>query len=204
MRLAKIATQPDGASQPDRATLSRREFLTYAWGTALVLLTAQSAATSYLFLYPRFRAGEFGGKFGLGTATALPGTDAAPLPNSDGKFWLVNTEEGPKAIYMVCTHLCCLYKWSEQHGRFECPCHGSTFARNGDYICGPAPRSLDQFVVEVQANEEVVAATSETATVIVPPSIKGTEVQLIVNTGKRLMGKAKTLSPVNDQGVCNA
>lgn len=204
IRVEKPASQPDATTPPEHAKLSRREFLTYAWGTALVLLTAESAATSYLFLYPRFRAGEFGGKFGLGTAAVLPDVNAAPLPNSDGKFWLVNTEEGPKAIYMVCTHLGCLYKWSEQHERFECPCHGSTFARNGDYICGPAPRSLDQFVVEVKANDELIATTTEAETVIVPPSIKGTEVQLVVNTGKRLMGKPKNLSPVNDQGVCNA
>lgn len=188
----------------ERAKLSRREFLTYAWGTALVLLTAESAATSYLFLYPRFRAGEFGGKFGLGAATTFPEVGAAPVPNSGGKFWLVNTEEGPKAIYMVCTHLGCLYKWSEQNERFECPCHGSTFARNGDYICGPAGRSLDQFVVEVTANGELVGSTTALDGNIVPPSIPGTEVELVVNTGKRIMGNSKDLSPVNDQAVCNA
>ena len=196
--------QSDVAINTEGAKLSRREFLTYAWGTALVLLTAESAATSYLFLYPRFRAGEFGGKFGLGDATTLPDAKAAPLPNSNGKFWLVNTEEGPKAIYMVCTHLGCLYKWSEAHERFECPCHGSTFARNGDYICGPAGRSLDQFVVEVTSNGAVVGSTTEQGGQIVPPSLPSTEVQLVVNTGKRLLGNAKNLSPANDQSVCNA
>ncbi|MCB0065333.1 MAG: Rieske 2Fe-2S domain-containing protein, partial [Caldilineaceae bacterium] len=134
-------TQPERSQEEiERAMMNRREFLTYAWGAALAILAAETAATSYLFLAPRFRAGEFGGKFLLGAASSMPTTDTAPIPNSDGKFWLVNTEEGTRAIYMVCTHLGCLYKWNDERDRFECPCHGSVFTREGDYVKGPAPR----------------------------------------------------------------
>lgn len=175
--------------------INRREFLTYAWGATLALLAAETAVTSYLFLAPRFRAGEFGGKFSLGLASTLPATDAAPQPNSDGKYWLVNTEEGTRAIYMVCTHLGCLYKWNDEANKFQCPCHGSEFTREGDYIKGPAPRSLDQFVVEVVENGSTVAATSETATGATPPTSVPDSAQLVVNTGKRIMGQPKNLSP---------
>ena len=41
-------TQSDAVANKESAKLSRREFLTYAWGTALVLLTAESAATRRL------------------------------------------------------------------------------------------------------------------------------------------------------------
>ncbi|MEZ4583337.1 MAG: Rieske 2Fe-2S domain-containing protein [Caldilineaceae bacterium] len=59
---------------------------------------------------------------------------------TDGKFWWVNiTDEGPKAIYMVCTHLGCLYKWVGERNRFECPCHGSKFTREGFDEGSPAP-----------------------------------------------------------------
>jgi len=68
----------------------------------------------------------------------------------------------------------------------------------------PAGRSLDQFVVEVTSNGELVSSTTEQAGNIVPPSIEGAEVQLVINTGKRIMGNAKHLSPVNDQAICNA
>lgn len=165
-------------------TINRREFLTYAWGAALAVLTVEAGITSYLFLYPRFRAGEFGGKFLLGNTDTLPTTDAAPQPNTDGKFWLVNTEDGVKALYMVCTHLGCLYKWEAGEQLFRCPCHGSEYTRTGDYIKGPAPRSLDQFVVEAVAQGETVVTT-----------------ELVVDTGKRIVGQPKELSPARRQSA---
>lgn len=129
----------------EQAAMTRREFLTYAWGAALGLLAVETGLASYFFMYPRFRAGEFGGEFYL-PSTEIPSLDAAPSPQTAGKFWLVNTEdEGPKALYMVCTHLGCLYKWQASNNRFECPCHGSKFSKAGFYIEGPAPRSLDRF-----------------------------------------------------------
>ena len=141
-----------------QAALTRREFLTYAWGAALGLLTVETALVSYFFMYPRFRAGEFGGKFFL-PPTDIPSTDAAPVPETAGKFWLVNIEEeGPKALYMVCTHLGCLYKWQASNNRFECPCHGSKFSKAGYYIEGPAPRSLDTFEL-AEENGQIVVDT---------------------------------------------
>ncbi|MEZ4673631.1 MAG: Rieske 2Fe-2S domain-containing protein [Caldilineaceae bacterium] len=182
-------------------TINRREFLTYAWGAALAVLAAEAAATSYFFLYPRFRVGEFGGKFRLGSVDALPATNDAPQPNTDGKFWLVNTEDGVKAIYMVCTHLGCLYKWEASENRFKCPCHASQFTRTGDYIKGPAPRSLDQFVVEAIENGEVVSTTIESAEGIEPPAIRSATTQFVVDTGKRIVGQPKELSPAREQST---
>lgn len=152
------------------AGISRREFITYAWGAALGLLTVETALMSYFFMYPRFKAGEFGGKFFL-PPTEVPPLDAAPKGETAGKFWLVNTEEGPKAIYMVCTHLGCLYKWEPSNNRFECPCHGSKFSKDGFYIEGPAPRSLDSFVL-----------TEENG-------------QIVVDTGKKITGNPAAESP---------
>ncbi len=137
--------------------MNRREFLTYAFGGAMGLLALQAGVVSFFFMYPRFKAGEFGGLFFMGPESSVPPADAAPIAVSDGKFWWVNVEgEGPKAIYMVCTHLGCLYKWVGENNRFECPCHGSKFTRSGDYIEGPAPRSLDHFELTVEDGEFVV------------------------------------------------
>jgi cytochrome b6-f complex iron-sulfur subunit len=108
-------------------------------------------------LYPRFKAGEFGGKFFIGPESILPDQSAAPQPFTAGKFWLVRTQEdAPKALYMVCTHLGCLYKWVESNNRFECPCHGSKFSHDGFYIEGPAPRSLDSFEISIENGEVAV------------------------------------------------
>jgi len=165
----KAATESQGPSQQE---MNRREFLTYAWGGALGLLGLQAAVGSFLYMYPRFRAGEFGGKFFIGPESALPDTSAAPQPDTTGKFWLVTTEEGdPRALYMVCTHLGCLYKWEASNGRFECPCHGSKFTRDGHYIEGPAPRSLDYFEITYE------------------------EGQVVVDTGKKNLGNPAGQSP---------
>ncbi len=146
-----------------KSQMNRREFLTYAWGAALGLAVLQTAAVSFFFMYPRFKAGEFGGAFFMGPETAVPPTDAPPQNEPDGKFWWVNVEEeGPHAIYVVCTHLGCLYKWVDENYRFECPCHGSKFTREGFYIEGPAPRSLDQFEVTLVDGTYVVDTGAKT------------------------------------------
>jgi cytochrome b6-f complex iron-sulfur subunit len=162
----------DTPEQKAKKAMNRREFLTYAWGATLGLLALQAGVGIFYFMYPRFKAGEFGGKFFLGPVEDLPPTDAAPIAETAGKFWLVNTtDEGPKALYMVCTHLGCLYKWAQSNNRFECPCHGSKFSREGFYIEGPAGRSLDTF----ELTEE--------------------EGQVVVNTGKRILGGPASESP---------
>ena len=174
------APRPASASEPavpalTQADMTRCEFLSYAWGAALGLLTLEGGVISYLFLYPRFREGEFGGVFRV-PALTLPGPTDAPVPNSDGKFWLIQTDEGsPKALYMVCTHLGCLYKWTPSNNRFECPCHGSKFSHDGFYIEGPAPRSLDSFEFTVEND------------------------QLIINTGAKILGAPSAESPARAQ-----
>ncbi|MEM7126641.1 MAG: Rieske 2Fe-2S domain-containing protein [Chloroflexota bacterium] len=137
---------------PAKRNLSRREFMTYAVGAAAALMTVEAGYVTYAFLMPRFRAGEFGGLFDLGSLTDLPPIGAEPKPIHDGKFWLINTEDGPRALYMVCTHLGCLYKWQPSRHLFECPCHGSNFDREGNLVQGPANRSLDQFVVNIEGD----------------------------------------------------
>ena len=63
-----LTTQSTSSSikEPLVQPMNRREFLLYTWGAALTLLSLEGVGVSYLFLAPRFRAGEFGGKFGGG------------------------------------------------------------------------------------------------------------------------------------------
>jgi cytochrome b6-f complex iron-sulfur subunit len=158
--LVYVEETPEQKAKKD---MSRREFLTYAWGATLGLLALQSGVGIFFFMYPRFKAGEFGGVFFIGPEASLPATDAPPDPNTAGKFWLVNTvDDGPKALYMVCTHLGCLYKWEQSNNRFECPCHGSKFSREGFYIEGPASRSLDTFLIAIENGEVSVDTGKKT------------------------------------------
>lgn len=173
--------------------LSRREFLFYIWGASMAVAVSGTAGAILWYSYPRFRQGEFGGAFNL-PVEAIPATTARPAEYAQGRFWLVNTSAGILALYKVCTHLGCLYKWADATGRFECPCHSSKYTRDGHWIEGPAPRNLDRFVVRaVDAEGSVLAATTEGdansepaagAPLTVPP---GT-VQIVVDTGKRVKG----------------
>lgn len=168
---ARPAAVVEEESHDEGKGINRREFLTYAWGAALGLLGLEAGVATFMFLYPRFRVGEFGGDFPE-DLTKFGNKDAPPNPEPSGKFWMVTTEEGKqKALYMVCVHLGCLYKWVPANNRFECPCHGSKYTHDGYYIEGPATRSLDTFEVSIE-NDKV-----------------------LVHTGKKVLGEDASKSP---------
>lgn len=148
------------AARPPGPPMSRREFLNYAWGAALGVVLVEAGVATYLFALPRFKEGEFGGIFPLGTGSSMPPVEAPPVRNLDGQFWLSNDVDGVRALYRVCTHLGCLYEWKDQTFRFECPCHGSKFQKSGVFIEGPAPRSLDQFQMAKLVGGQVVEETT--------------------------------------------
>lgn len=165
---------------------SRREFLYYIWGASIVLLLGQAGAALIWFALPRFKEGTFGGIFTL-TPDKLPPPNNPPYQEASGRFWVSNTDQGVVTLYGVCTHLGCLPKWSETNFRFECPCHGSKFALNGDYIEGPAPRNLDRFVATVYFTDGTSAQMDSNGN---PIPLDGKTVDRIeVNTGARINGK---------------
>ena len=169
--------------------LNRQEFLNLAWLASLGFFFVNIGGVIYLFAMPRFKEGEFGGVVAVGQTSEVPSKGAPPTNYPKVKFWLSNSDVGVKALYKVCTHLGCLYNWSDQENKFICPCHGSQFNLDGSYIQGPAPRSLDTFAVQVvdaQTNE-VIAATAEDGT---PPQIPADrEVILRVDTSKKIIGQ---------------
>jgi cytochrome b6-f complex iron-sulfur subunit len=174
------------------AGINRREFLYYIWGASMALILGGTGGATLWFLYPRFREGEFGGKFRV-ALESLPAPTDPPLENAAGRFWLVNTGAGILAIYKVCTHLGCLYKWVPLNNRFECPCHGSKYQKDGTYIEGPAPRSLDRFVVEaVGSGGSVIDTTpvgdrNKDPNAGAPVAVDNAS-EVLVDTGTRILG----------------
>jgi cytochrome b6-f complex iron-sulfur subunit len=175
--------------------ITRRELLNYAWLASIGLFALETVGLSLWFAFPNFKAGQFGGQFNIGPATGvLPEVNAGPKAFTDGKFWLVNLDtkspageprKGIMAIFKVCTHLGCLYEWVTITNRFECPCHGSKFALTGDYLQGPARRSLDRFVIQAVSPDGKIKETDAEGH---PLEINGDE-SLIIDTGKRILGK---------------
>ncbi len=164
--------------EPAGPQLNRREFLYYLWGASIAVFMAGSGGALVWFSLPRFREGEFGGVFNV-NLDAIPERNAGPNGFADGRFWLANIGEetienprqpedyplqtGVKALYMVCVHLGCLYKWEPTNFRFACPCHGSKYLLTGTRIDGPADRNLDVFIVEVVDAEGNVLSRTEPA-----------------------------------------
>ena len=176
----------DAAPEEEKVKISRQEFINLAWLASLGFFLVPFGGVTLLFAYPRFKAGEFGGKFDLKLAD-LPPIGEGPYANLVGKFWLTRTEEGARAIYKVCTHLGCLYNWQEQENKFICPCHGSQFTYESKYIQGPAPRSLDLFTLTaVDASGNELATTpgpNEATEVFDDPTVT-----YVVDTGTKIIG----------------
>ncbi len=200
--------------------MSRREFLYYIWAASIVLLTVEAAGLLIWFLIPRFREGEFGGKFVV-PVESLPGVNEPPVNFADGRYWLVNLnsdqpndlmyqapDEGPivgvAAVYKVCTHLGCIYSWTPANSRFECPCHGSKYRLDGRRIESPAPRTLDRFLVEALAEDKttVLAASTVDSSDFFDalPLPQGTAF-LSIDTGDRKQGPTQELL-CNFTGAC--
>jgi cytochrome b6-f complex iron-sulfur subunit len=129
--------KPAARSRLEPEALPRRDFLGLAaWW---------SAAAALLF--------GFLGAMRLPKAAVLPSPSKkfrATLPASlasgqvfvpAGRSVAIYKEEGGVyAISTVCTHLGCIVKGTE--AGFDCPCHGSKFAKDGSVLKGPAPKEL--------------------------------------------------------------
>ena len=202
--MANAAVSADAKS----GGISRREFLYYIWGASIALYAAQFSGLLIWFLLPRFREGEFGGKFVL-SVDEIPSINAEPANIPAGRFWLVNldttqpnelmkkapdeTEEiiGVAAIYKVCTHLGCIYAWTPANNRFECPCHGSKYRLDGRRIESPAPRTLDRFRMEfLDADKNPIPNTlsEEVNNFYAPVPLPENAAFISVDTGDRKMG----------------
>jgi cytochrome b6-f complex iron-sulfur subunit len=186
--------------------LTRREFLYYLWGASMAVFLAGTGGATIWFALPRFREGEYGGVLTV-PVTDIPEADSGPKEYADGRFWLVNLgaqtvaderqpedyplTPGVKALYKVCVHLGCIYKWVPTSDRFECPCHGSKYLKTGTRIDGPARRNLDTFIVQaVDASGNVLAETQAQL-----GSLEGSAIEipsgatsLRIDTGRRITG----------------
>ena len=206
---------PTASTPPSVAPMSRREFLYYIWAASMALFLAEAGGAILWFAIPRFRAGEFGGVVELDVAE-VPAPDSGPVAFDAGRFWLVNIGQGNidrqyndypvtkvdypqtagvKALYKICVHLGCLYKWVPTNDRFECPCHGSKYLPTGTRVDGPATRNLDVFqVTAVDANGTTLATTERLVGTLQGSAIAlpaGTA-KLRIDTGQRIVGDANS------------
>ncbi len=73
----------------------------------------------------------------------------------DLSIYLLRDDAGGfTALSPVCTHLGCVVEI--EGSVLACPCHGSTYARSGDVLRGPAERALRRFPTTVEPDGTVV------------------------------------------------
>lgn len=70
------------------------------------------------------------------------------VKDTDGSYWL--------AIYQRCVHLGCKFLFRNDCQSFKCPCHGSHYNVDGEWLSGPAPRSNDRFTIDVSGANVIV------------------------------------------------
>jgi len=74
-------------------------------------------------------------------------------------LYVVAVEGDFLALSAVCQHLGCTV--GAQGDRFVCPCRGSTYARDGKVLKGPAERPLVQFPVKRSGRELVIRVVAD-------------------------------------------
>jgi cytochrome b6-f complex iron-sulfur subunit len=72
---------------------------------------------------------------------------------------IAGMEQGYTALWQKCPHLGCKVPTCASSQWFECPCHGSQYNRVGEKKAGPAPRGMDRFPVEIDADGNLFVDT---------------------------------------------
>lgn len=132
----------------------RRMFLRNVLLGSVGVATLNLTGGFLIFFWP-LKTSQFGGAINV-PATAVPPPGEEPLRVQDGKFWLINNEDGLLALYWKCPHLGCTVPWNQGADQFQCPCHGSIYDRHGVLISGPAPRPMDLMAVTVEGGNVIV------------------------------------------------
>ena len=173
--MANDAKDPAPSAGPHHAPPedSRRDFLkTVGIGGIGVGLVAVAAAPAGAYVvYPLFHAtvSGSGGFVKVGKSTSFKaGTPVKVDLFADkrdawnrivkvkvGSAWVLREGDGLRAYSTVCPHLGCAVDYEPDVTKFKCPCHHSTFTRDGKVEGGPAPRAMDQ--LELEEKDGVVA-----------------------------------------------
>ena len=133
----------------DRSPIDRRDFVTACTLTLLAPLLGACASLA------THAVPVEGGRVSLRLAEhpglAQPGGAMKILPSGEtDPLYVLALPDGAFAVVSpICTHRGCTV--DVQGPRLVCPCHGSTYDREGRVLKGPAERSLERHSVTVVA-----------------------------------------------------
>jgi cytochrome b6-f complex iron-sulfur subunit len=138
----------------EKKLVSRRRLIAYIWIGAAVLVLGELIGGIFAFLWPRRKGPKVETVFIAGKVSDFKIGEVVAFRKE--KSFVVRLEGGFLAISSVCTHLHCIVNWNEITKKFECPCHGAKFNKEGEVLEGPPPRPLDLYKLEVAAGNVVI------------------------------------------------
>lgn len=92
-----------------------------------------------------------------GGANLKPGTAVAfKLPDGNRGIVFADRSGNLKAISALCTHQGCTVRWQGADKPLLCPCHGSTFDKDGTVLKGPATSPLATYKVRAEGKTAII------------------------------------------------
>ena len=142
----------------NKKTISRRRLIGYAWIGAAVIVVGELIGGTFAFLWPRKKQEKGEKIFIAGKVNDFKVGEVIYFRKE--KAFVQRLEGGFLALSTVCPHLRCVVNWNEMQKRFECPCHGAKFNRNGEVLEGPPPRPLDLYKLQIVEEKLVIDTAS--------------------------------------------
>ncbi|MBI1338197.1 MAG: Rieske 2Fe-2S domain-containing protein [Phycisphaera sp.] len=118
----------------DPISLSRREFTLAAASTVVsltVLGCGESSSSAGSSTRPRSKSHLATEPFDAGPVEGFKEANVYTQFHDDKDVYLVSDGKTLVALAAVCPHLACTVYWKPEYDGFKCPCHGSTFSREG-------------------------------------------------------------------------
>jgi glycine/D-amino acid oxidase-like deaminating enzyme/nitrite reductase/ring-hydroxylating ferredoxin subunit len=104
--------------------------------TSVPELVKHNAESGVYFFADRARRGSKAGRLEPG--------EGAVLGDGLGQKAVHRDDDGVlHAVSARCPHLGCIVRFNDAERTWDCPCHGSRFATDGEVISGPATRALE-------------------------------------------------------------
>jgi Rieske Fe-S protein len=93
-----------------------------------------------------------------GLASTFPANTAQIVKFGRTPVLLVRDEAGAfRAFSATCTHLDCIVQYRGDLKQIWCACHNGLYDLKGRNVSGPPPRPLDEYAVNVVADEIMVS-----------------------------------------------
>lgn len=148
----------NSTSNTDEKSISRRRLIGYAWVGAAAVVIGELIGGTFAFLWPRKKQEKGEKVFIAGKVNDFKIGEVIYFRKE--KAFVQRLEGGFLAFSTVCPHLRCVVNWNEMQKRFECPCHGAKFNRNGEVLEGPPPRPLDLYKLQIVEEKLVIDTAS--------------------------------------------